>query len=59
LIQLQRYKKKLKDHKDFIATMYGSGALPVSQQAVFLQYQNQNSALAQNKLTMYENQRMQ
>jgi hypothetical protein len=39
--------------------MYGTKALPVSQQAIFMQYQNQNAALAQNKITMYENQRIQ
>lgn len=40
--------------------MFGSKALPPkSQQALFMEYQNQNAALAQNKLTMYENQRYQ
>lgn len=38
--------------------MYGSRALPAkSQQAQFIDYHNQNVQLAQNKLTMYENQR--
>lgn len=58
-MQLQKFKKKAKEHKDYIATIYGSKALPVSQQAIFMQYQNQNAALAQNKISMYENQRIQ
>jgi hypothetical protein len=39
--------------------MYKTTALPGSQQAAFMQYQMENAALAENKLIMYENQRMQ
>lgn len=40
--------------------MHGSRALPPkSQQQLFMDYQNQNMALAQNKIVMYENQRVQ
>lgn len=40
--------------------MYGSRALPAkSQQALFIEHQNQNAQLLQNKMTMYENQRVQ
>lgn len=58
--QLSRYKRKAKEHQDYVVSVYGSRGLPVkSQQALFIMHQDQNAALVQNKMTMYENQRVQ
>lgn len=57
---MSRFRKKAKEHRDYIATNHGRSALPAqSQQATFMDYQKQNAYLAQNKLTMYDNQRVQ
>jgi hypothetical protein len=37
---MQRYKKKAKEHKDYLTTNHGSRILPTSQQTMFINYQN-------------------